>query len=357
MTATPTQPYDLLVFIGRFQPFHLGHKAVIDRALELSARVVVLVGSASRARSLRNPFNWQERSDMILGAYAEEQRRRILIQPLRDMPYSDEAWERQVREAVRQVADAHATDGEARIGLIGHNKDNTSYYLAKFPEWTCEDVGRAGDIDATGIRTPYLRALAERTLAGFADRIADQLPASSLAFLRRFADDAEAGYLADEWIAIDRYQAAWSAAPYPQTFVTVDAVVVQAGHVLGIRRKHAPGRGRVALPGGFVEPYERLEDAVARELAEETQIGLSAVELKRLIRAHRVFDEPNRSDRGRTITHGFLIEIPDGGHGLTAIEASDDAEAAFWTPIGDLQPEAMFEDHWDIVQELLGARS
>ncbi|CAN7461539.1 NUDIX domain-containing protein [Phenylobacterium sp. LjRoot225] len=161
--------------------------------------------------------------------------------------------------------------------------------------------------------------------------------------------------MAEEWRAIDRYQTAWAGAPYAPTFVTVDAVVVQAGHVLGIRRKHAPGRGRLALPGGFVEPHERLEDAVARELAEETQIALPAAELKRLISARQVFDDPNRSDRGRTITHGFLIEIPDHGGGLTAVEASDDAEHAFWTPVADLKPETMFEDHWDIVQELLGA--
>ena len=182
---------------------------------------------------------------------------------------------------------------------------------------------------------------------------AELLPAATLAFLDRFAaEDVAAADLADEWRMVDGYRRAWASAPYPPTFVTVDAVVVQAGHVLVIKRKFAPGRGRLALPGGFVEPHERLEEAVVRELGEETRIDCSAAQLKRLIKRRRVFDDPNRSDRGRTITHGFLIELP-GAEQLTEVCASDDAEQAFWTPIADLDPQTMFEDHWDIVQELM----
>ena len=129
MALAPTpdaRPYDFLVFIGRFQPFHLGHKAVIDRALELSGRVIVLAGSAGRARSLRNPFTWQERSRMILASFIEDERSRILVRPLLDTPYSDADWIDHVHEAVAVAIGDHELAGEPRIGLIGHNKDNSS---------------------------------------------------------------------------------------------------------------------------------------------------------------------------------------------------------------------------------------
>ena len=360
MTAEPRRAeraYDFLIFIDRFQPFHLGHKAAIDRALELAERVIVLVGSASRPRSLRNPFTWPERSAMILGAYPADQGARISVRPVADAPYSDTAWARAVRETVREVVGGHRTDHDPRIGLIGYDKDAAGDYFARFPDWEGEIADPVARNGFTGIREPYLRALAEASLEVFAREEANRLPESTLAFLRAFAaDEANAGFLVEEWRVIEGYRAGWAGTPFAPVFVTVDAVVVQAGHVLLIRRKFAPGRGRLALPGGYVEPHECLEDAVVRELAEETRVALPASELKRLIGARRVYDDPYRSDRGRAITHAFLIEIPDRDAGLTAIEAGDDAEQAFWTPVDDLDPESMFEDHWDIVQDLVSGR-
>ena len=59
--------YKYLVFIGRFQPFHCGHKAVIDEALQRADNVIMLIGSANLPRSLRNPFSVDERTAMIKG--------------------------------------------------------------------------------------------------------------------------------------------------------------------------------------------------------------------------------------------------------------------------------------------------
>ena len=59
-------------------------------------------------------------------------------------------------------------------------------------------------------------------------------------------------YLKQEHDYILGYRRAWEAAPYPPTFVTTDAVVVQSGHILLIQRKAAPGKGLWALPGGFL---------------------------------------------------------------------------------------------------------
>lgn len=60
------------------------------------------------------------------------------------------------------------------------------------------------------------------------------------------------------------YSQGWEGAPYPPTFVTVDAVAVHSGHLLMVARGSQPGKGLWALPGGFVHGNERLMDAVPR---------------------------------------------------------------------------------------------
>ena len=64
--------FDNLVFIGRFQPFHVEHKRVIDIALKKSNNVQILIGSSGKARSVRNPFTFEERRDMIAQNYVGE---------------------------------------------------------------------------------------------------------------------------------------------------------------------------------------------------------------------------------------------------------------------------------------------
>ncbi|MEK7358233.1 MAG: adenylyltransferase/cytidyltransferase family protein, partial [Bdellovibrionota bacterium] len=53
------------VVIGRFQPFHAGHQELIESALTLAEKVVIVVGSAGAARNLRNPFTADERIEMM----------------------------------------------------------------------------------------------------------------------------------------------------------------------------------------------------------------------------------------------------------------------------------------------------
>ena len=86
--------YDYLVFIGRFQPFHYGHEEVIDKALSLADKVILLVGSSNQPRTIKNPFTFEERKMMIKGSYDQKDpslTERILIEPLRDQKYNDQA--------------------------------------------------------------------------------------------------------------------------------------------------------------------------------------------------------------------------------------------------------------------------
>ena len=79
--------FDFLVFIGRFQPFHVGHLQVLKQALAQSAQVIVLIGSARQARNTRNPFTVAERAQMILGSLMPDEAARVHCQPLYDCLY------------------------------------------------------------------------------------------------------------------------------------------------------------------------------------------------------------------------------------------------------------------------------
>jgi bifunctional NMN adenylyltransferase/nudix hydrolase len=147
---------------------------------------------------------------------------------------------------------------------------------------------------------------------------------------------------------------------YETIFQTVDAIVVQTGHVLLIKRKSRPGKGLWALPGGFVNAKERLIDAVIRELREETRIKVPEAVLRGSIVYKDDFDYPDRSLRGRTISKAFLIKLPDhvvdGKISLPKVKGDDDAEKAWWVPIDEIMrsPEMFFEDHWFGIEYMLG---
>lgn len=76
--------HDVAVYIGRFQPFHNGHLALLKQALAAAPLCVVVIGSAFQARSPKNPFTWEERAEMARLALPEADRARVLFLPARD---------------------------------------------------------------------------------------------------------------------------------------------------------------------------------------------------------------------------------------------------------------------------------
>ncbi|CAO3438991.1 bifunctional nicotinamide-nucleotide adenylyltransferase/Nudix hydroxylase [Azospirillum doebereinerae] len=346
--AAPT--YDVMVFVGRFRPFHLGHLAVMRQALSLGRRLILLVGSSRQARSHRNPFRFEEVRDCILGAFPPEERERITVLPLIDR-YNDLEWIRDVQAAVHGVVVQHhrPADGSApRIGLIGHSKDHSSYYLRMFPQWGAVECGNCRGISATPIRDAYFT-----DAAAALEEWKDALPPSVTAFMADFARTGEYTRLAEESAYIAKYKAGWADAPYPPTFLTADAVVILSGHVLLVERRGLPGRGLLALPGGFVGQHERIKDAMIRELREETRLKVPAGFLEGGIRATQIFDHPYRSSRGRTVTQAFLIQLKPTEEGFPKVRGGDDAKSARWMPIAEIDPERMFEDHFHIIQTMI----
>jgi bifunctional NMN adenylyltransferase/nudix hydrolase len=342
---------DILVFIGRFQPFHIGHKAVLDAALTRAKHVIVLAGSANRSRSFRNPFTFEERAEMIRKVYPNEtlNTKQLQILPLNDTLYNDDAWTSNVQRAVDGVIEDQNLQG-LKVGLIGHSKDKTSYYLKLFPQWASVNVKHeVGVFNATDIRKSYFR--------GAPTIPHDIIPPAIGTYMKTYmmTDDFRRITAEAQWVR--DYKNSWSSAPFAPTFVTVDNVVVQSGHILLVRRGGHPGKGLLALPGGFVNHDETLLDSALRELKEETKLAdkhgpFPMGKLKGFLAGQGVFDDPKRSVRGYTLTHAFLFRLPPAKE-LMKVIGSDDAVHAGWYPIGSLDPTEVFEDHYFIINKML----
>lgn len=338
------------LLIGRFQPVHNGHLALLRHALQVARHVIVVVGSAHQPRSPKNPFTWQERAAMLRASLSAPEQARVRILPVRDY-YDLPRWVRAVRSGVEQLTGPLASD--MRIGLVGHFKDASSSYLRSFPGWELISLERQGGMDATPIRDAYLGAPHAEVTTALAP-FSQDMPPSTHAFLQEFSATADAATLRQEWQMLRGYRQAWATAPYPPVFVTVDALVRCQGQVLLIQRSHAPGKGLWALPGGFVEPRDTLWQSCLRELAEETHCSLHEDTLRTALQQVQVFDHPDRSQRGRTITHVHLFEL--GSMPLPTVQAGDDAAATRWVSVAELpgMEEQLFEDHFHILSQLLG---
>lgn len=137
---------------------------------------------------------------------------------------------------------------------------------------------------------------------------------------------------------------------HPSYAVTADVVAVSTGGgrrwVLLVQRKNEPFRGMWAIPGGFLEPDEDLDECARREFEEET--GLAGV----AVRQFKCYGTPGRDPRGRTITVAFLALV-DRDSARPA--AGSDAALAEWWDVDSLPPLAF--DHNRIIRDAMEAAS
>jgi len=133
---------------------------------------------------------------------------------------------------------------------------------------------------------------------------------------------------------------------YPRPAVTSDIAVLRLEklpEILLIQRKAPPFKAMWALPGGFMEMEETLEEAARRELQEET--GIRAGDLIRF----DTYDKPGRDPRGRTITQVFVM-IWKKEMGLPS--AGSDAAGLQWFGLHELP--ALAFDHRQIIADVIG---
>jgi bifunctional NMN adenylyltransferase/nudix hydrolase len=335
--------HDYAVYIGRFQPFHDGHRETLKRALSMARQVILLKGSSNLHISPKNPWSYDECKRYIEYNIDDlDAKGRIIIRDLNDVPYNDTAWQTQVRGIVEAVIGRPNAD----VALIGFNKDPSTYYLDMFPEWSKINVqNQYGTINATGIRKQFFQ---ETPI------ISEFLSQKVRAALKGYAFTPEFKWLLNEVKFLDGYQKEWGQGP----FITTDSVATQSGHILLIRRKFPPYAGALALPGGFVNQYERIIDGTVRELKEETRIAdqhgeIPAGKLRSFITGTEIFDDPGRDPRGRLVTHASRFIFPDAKERWT-VRGDDDAEHAQWHSLHELDPTQFMADHWFIIQKMTG---
>jgi 8-oxo-dGTP diphosphatase len=126
---------------------------------------------------------------------------------------------------------------------------------------------------------------------------------------------------------------------YKSPKLTVDGIIFKDKKILLIKRKNNPFKDKWALPGGFLEYGEKVEDAVIREIYEETGLKTDIKEI------FGVYSDPNRDPRGHTVSIVYILGIIDG-----TLKGGDDASDAKFFKLEEL-PELSF-DHDIIIKDV-----
>lgn len=314
------------VFIGRFQPPHPGHIAAIAIAASQVDELLILVGSANQCRSIKNPWTFSERKNMLFKKLRTAGVTKFKIFPVNDHPYNDPAWITEVKQIISSVSLP-----ETKPILFGHMKEGNNY-LKWFPDWGFREVGSQYTINATQVREKM-----------FED------------------DDPEIPQtVKNDWYYYQREAHTFRDYPFPETlnFNCGDALVLCLDKVLLIERGRAPGRGAWALPGGFKNANETFLDCAIRELQEETNIRVPEKVLRGSIVKTQLFDSPKRSFGIPRNTLAVMIRIqpdPDGKPPRINRLGSDDAGKCDWFDLDYvLNCMELYDDHGAIIAELTG---
>lgn len=339
--------YHYGIFIGRFQPLHHGHEAVIRGALERVETLIVIVGSSHMAPTPKNPFTFADRDSMFKRVFNHEiATGRLILVPLYDYEL-DLDWRIALQKGVTGAILQHANKGgvglhglkDYKIALAGFGKDASSYYLEMFPEWDNIQIDiQHGTLNASDIRDEYIRRLPHLPHDACSPQIITWL--KEFALTPRFKDLVQ-------W----KHDLALEFAKYGDgPFLAADVLVEHRGKILLITRGKAAGRGQKAMPGGFVEKGERFYEAALREAMEET--GLDRETLDDHLAGYHLADNPNRSLRGRIVSMIYHFAIPDDVD-VPAVKAGDDASDAAWYDFSGLTTEEFYEDHHTNITNIL----
>lgn len=358
------------IYVGRFQPPTQADFIVLRRMAARGAGGIVVLAGSHQAPSPRQPFDWPMVAALLAQGLTAEEQACLSVLPLRDED-TDGLW----RDALqRTLADLDLWDDETRLVLAASAEIAALHDIGKLaaalhgelapvvPDEAAAVTAAETEVEAAtdAATEAALRDLLfagdpqdDTTLPTLPDAVAAAVPAPLHARLTHWMQTPAFAAIADEWRVLRGYREAWSVAPYPPIFVTVDTVVHCAGHVLLVERGQHPGKGLYAVPGGFLEPSETVFDAAVRELCEETGLTLDMDAVDAIYRGVAVFDRPDRSQRGRTVTHAHYFDLGDGP--LPQVEGADDALAAHWTPIADLAGHAdrFLDDHYLILEHFL----
>lgn len=362
MSNNISKPIKIGVVIGRMNPPHKGHLSLIQQAVEENNYVIVVLGSAKQVPDPKNPLSAEQRTQLLFKLCNDcgVSTNSILVTSVKDFLYSDVEWVNAVKQQVIHNANTTlsyiSTNTRWSGTLYGYEKDDTSKYLKWFKDiWAYQPIA----VPFTDDHEKIVSSTAIRDILFSKGLFALQDPLIVKACSPKQIEYLEQWILSSEFHAIQQdyehykeYKQRWNTSPFPPVFVTGDAVVFCNGHVLVVTRKGPPGCDTYALPGGFIDQEETIKECIIRELREETKIDVPPGKLKNCLRSITVFDAPQRSLRGRTITHAGLIVLDEPT--LPRVKGADDARSAFWLSLHHLDKfqDKFFEDHWHIINVL-----
>lgn len=347
--------FDKAVVIGRFQPFHNGHAAMVRKALEEAKSVYILLGSAYAYPNVLNPLTARERQTMIfswLNANFEiADVVRVQFEHIPDYLYNEEKWKTSVRTAIRE------TKGD-NIAIYGYEKDAGSYWLKAFG-WTHVPVPpvqfKGKDLSATD-----LRPMIFEHKNGWRSRLGVFVPQTTVDYIDKWMMEDTFWRLFYEYEKWESELEKFKNYPYPDALncCTGDSVVVCNNHLLVIRRKFAPGKDALALPGGHKNANETFLDCAIRELLEEVRIKVPEKVIRGSIRNSMLFDHPKRSVHFSkpTVAQYIKLEPNNDGSLPRIMGGSDDALDAFWMPMHEVKQNRgeFFDDHYQIIVAFTG---
>ena len=278
------------VYIGRFQPFHKGHKAIVDLTVKMMKpgdTFTIIIGSADQQETERNPLSASQRKEMLsieLKGYP------VTISTINDSPYNYDLWIECLCAKMLGFKSATHDDffekqedfikGLSNICIVG--MENVEEYIdriIKYYAYAPTEHFNLGinshifsELDTqTSVHGSSIRTLAcsedKGHLENFYSDIKDFVSEKVLAYLKTVNFPL---IVYNAYIKGINY-AASTGCKYNSCFMTVDNIVFDKflDQVLLIKRKD---NGKLAIPGGFAEPYMNMKDNALRELEEETSI-------------------------------------------------------------------------------------
>ncbi len=128
---------------------------------------------------------------------------------------------------------------------------------------------------------------------------------------------------------------------YKTPKITVDGIIKKGNEILLIKRRNIPFKNSWALPGGYLEYNEKTEDAVIREIFEETGLFTEIINLI------GVYSDPKRDPRGHTVSIIYELRIING-----KLESGDDATDVNFFNLNNL-PDNLSFDHKKVIKDYI----
>lgn len=316
----------LTVVIGRFQPLHNEHVRMIEHAISLGERTLVLVGSAFEPRTLKNPWTYEERRAMLNAVFGN----RIGIEAIRDIPYDNESWFEYVKLTINSYLD-YGVD-LSQITIVGCDKDDTTWYLNHFPEYGLNLFEAETKLDATAIRQDIWEG--HGLMPGL-------VPGEVFDYISGWyeKDPQPLDRLMQKFVDVNKYQQQWGKGP----FLCVDSILMSEKEWFAIIEHQ---EGTLAIPGGFLDYGETTLNGARRECREEIGFdpGDSPTDLF-------IADAIGRDPRCHNVSTVYVWDVGDDMPELTAGDPTE-VLGVRWMDWHEIQSrrEEFRADHFHLIE-------